>query len=151
MEVLTDLKLAEADLARQAQLTAAQLGKDLQTTTSRAGSTFNRFVEGESTTSTSRSTRGGAEPENKDFWESFGEAPQKPEKADFWDSFGEAPKGPPKEKAAFWDNFADAGADATSRQRSGTGSGNIGTAAMKKPAVGEQGLGKKDDDWGEGW
>lgn len=137
---------------------AAQFGKDMQTTTSRAGDTFTRFVEGGPAGAGGGPISPGPDADKKDFWESFGEAPRGPpkekedfwesfgeaprgpprEKADFWESFGEAPRGPPKEKQDFWDSFADAGA---SRQRSATGSGNIGTSAMKT---------KKDDDW-DGW
>ena len=93
--------------------------------------------------------RRGAEPEKKDFWDSFGEAPKGPtaDKKDFWDEFGAAPKGPGKDKQDFWDEFNSAG-DAKSQSISGALGGSkkpsgIGTSAMKKS-------GKKDDDgWGE--
>jgi len=80
-------KLAEADIASQARTTAGTLGASLQTGVVNAGTTFNRFVEGDSASSTSR--RGGVEPERKDFWESFGEPAKGPskDKKDFWDEF----------------------------------------------------------------
>lgn len=127
-------QLAEADIASQARNTAGTLGQTLQSGVANANTQFSRFVEGdESSSSTGR--RGAAEPERRDFWESF----------------GAAPKGPAKDKQDFWDEFATAGetrASATMERKKPSG---IGTSAMKKGGVGG-GMGggaKKDDEWGE--
>ncbi|MCJ1484946.1 Zn finger-containing GTPase- Activating Protein for ARF [Schaereria dolodes] len=68
----TAQKLAEADLATQARITAAQVAQNVQKGTKGAAEQFNRFVEGEGdpTSHKARST----EPEKKDFWDSFGVA-----------------------------------------------------------------------------
>ncbi|KAI4175924.1 MAG: hypothetical protein LQ346_007982, partial [Caloplaca aetnensis] len=73
----TDLygsQLAEADLATQARLTAAQVAQNIQSSSKNAAEQFNRFVEDSGSghpDSTSR-PRGAADPEKKDFWDSFG-------------------------------------------------------------------------------
>ncbi|KAL8758935.1 MAG: hypothetical protein Q9184_003779 [Pyrenodesmia sp. 2 TL-2023] len=67
-------KLAEADLATQARLTAAQVAQNIQSSSKTAAEQFNRFVEDSASARpnpTSR-TRAAAEPEKKDFWDSFG-------------------------------------------------------------------------------
>ncbi|KAI4281029.1 MAG: hypothetical protein L6R35_005767 [Caloplaca aegaea] len=80
-------KLAEADLATQARLTAAQVAQNIQAGSKNAAEHFNRFVEDStsppppyssshtSSPLTSRHPRSKAaatEPEHKDFWDSFG-------------------------------------------------------------------------------
>ncbi|KAL9025052.1 MAG: hypothetical protein Q9196_006060 [Gyalolechia fulgens] len=68
-------KLAEADLATQARLTAAQVAQNIQAGGKNAAEQFSRFVEdsGPSHRANSTSTpRKAAEPEHKDFWDSFG-------------------------------------------------------------------------------
>ncbi|KAF2100924.1 ArfGap-domain-containing protein [Rhizodiscina lignyota] len=147
-------KLAEADLASQARVTALQLGTQLQTGTKVASDSFSRFVEGN-----------GSDPNNprspptdkQEFWDSFGEAPRSPpaDKREFWDSFSAAAPEKTKkepEKKDFWDEFAAAGdvRQATAGQGQKKTGGSIGTAAMRKPAGGAGGGGKKEDDtWGE--
>ncbi|KAK5169287.1 hypothetical protein LTR04_005781 [Oleoguttula sp. CCFEE 6159] len=131
-------KLAEADLATQARLTAAQLGQNLQHSTKNAAETFSKFVEG----SDSLSEPSGAH--------NAGRSHVEPEKKDFWDSFGDAPKGPTKDKKEFWDDFAAAGEAVKSKAKPTS----IGTSAMKKPsgaagASGAAGGKKEDDGWGE--
>ncbi|KAL6702585.1 ADP-ribosylation factor GTPase-activating protein gcs1 [Coniothyrium glycines] len=128
-------KLAEADLASQARSTAGTLGQTLQSGVANAGTTFNRFVEGDAPSSSSASsTRRPADPERKDFWESF----------------GAAPKGPAKDKQDFWDEFADAGETRASAAQAKAKPSGIGTSAMKKPSASASAAGKKDDDkWGE--
>ncbi|KAL8905104.1 MAG: hypothetical protein Q9171_006800 [Xanthocarpia ochracea] len=69
-------KLAEADLATQARLTAAQVAQNIQAGSKNAAEQFNRFVEDTSSNTHSshiatRSRKPG-EPEHKDFWDSFG-------------------------------------------------------------------------------
>lgn len=122
---MTTSQLAEADLASQARNTAGVVGQGLQSGATAAGTTFNRFVEGSDSPSYRRV---GAEPEKKDFW----------------DSFGAPPKGPAEDKKDFWDEFASAGETRT--QTVGTAGkkpSGLGTSAMKKPA-------KKDEDgWGD--
>jgi ADP-ribosylation factor GTPase-activating protein 1 len=137
-------QLAEADIATQARQTAASISQN-------ANTAFTRFVEGGDASSAAGRPRGGAgvEPEKKDFWDSFGEAPAGPpaEKKDFWESFGEAPKAPATEKKDFWDSFGvGPGAGSAAPAPASKGSGNVGTAAMKRPGAG---AGKKDEDWGE--
>ncbi|KAJ4315608.1 Zn finger-containing GTPase- Activating Protein for ARF [Neodidymelliopsis sp. IMI 364377] len=126
-------KLAEADLASQAQKTAGFMGQTIQTSAATAGTAFNRFVEGESSTNTRR----GVEPAKKDFW----------------DDFGAPAKGPSSDKQDFWDEFASAG---ESRTNASSGMGQkpkpsgIGTSAMKKSGASGPAAGKKDDKW-EDW
>ncbi|KAJ4363532.1 Zn finger-containing GTPase- Activating Protein for ARF [Neocucurbitaria cava] len=129
-------KLAEADIASQARTTAGTLGQTLQSGVTNAGTTFNRFVEGESTSSSSSA--------------------RQPERKDFWESFGEPPKGPPKEKQDFWDEFASAGETRVNATSGGGGSSQqrskpsgIGTSAMKKNTGGAGGSAGKKDEWGD--
>lgn len=63
--------MAEADLANQARLTAAQLAKQAQTGAKGAADNFNRFVEGQ-----------GADGQG------YRKTPIDESKRDFWDSFG---------------------------------------------------------------
>lgn len=68
-----------------------------------------------------------------------------PEKKDFWDSFGDAPKGPSRDKQDFWDDFAAVGDQVAQKKPT-----SIGTSAMKKPGAGGGGPSKKDEDsWGD--
>lgn len=127
-------KLAEADIASQARNTAGTIGATLQTGVVNAGTTFNRFVEGESTTSNARRGGPAVEPEHKDFWESFG-APA---------------KGPSKDKQDFWDEFSTAGETRVNANQARQKPSGIGTTAMKKGGSGGAASGKKEDDaWGE--
>jgi ADP-ribosylation factor GTPase-activating protein 1 len=121
-------QLAEADLATQAQRTAGTLGQTLQSGVANAGTTFNRFVEGDSQSSTSR----------------------EPAKKDFWDSFGDAPKGPAKDKQDFWDEFGAAGEARTGAMQERKKPSGIGTSAVKKGGSASGSGGKKEDgEWGE--
>ena len=69
-------QLAEADLATQARLTAAQVAQNIQAGSKNAAEQFNRFIEdtGSNTHSSHIATRSRkpAQPEHKDFWDSFG-------------------------------------------------------------------------------
>ncbi|KAF2218713.1 zinc finger protein gcs1 [Elsinoe ampelina] len=114
-------KLAASDFAKNAQMTAGQLGQTIQGGAKTAATQFNNFVEGDQ--------RPGAR----------GGRSAAPEKQDFWDSFGDAPKGPSNDKKDFWDDFAAAGQSAKPT--------SIGTSAMKKP--GADGAKKKDEGWGD--
>jgi ADP-ribosylation factor GTPase-activating protein 1 len=143
---MLSVQIGESDFAAQARRTAQNIGQN-------ANQTFNRFVEGDPSSHNAggsrargdSSSKSPVDPEKKDFWDSFGESPQGPpaEKKDFWESFGAAPKGPPAEKKDFWESFGAPAAPA--KPAGGKSSGNVGTAAMRKPAAG----GKKDEDWGE--
>ncbi|KAL5379553.1 hypothetical protein DPSP01_008430 [Paraphaeosphaeria sporulosa] len=115
-------KLAEADLASQARQTVGVVGQGLQTGVATAGTTFNRFVEGSD--GPASSSRSRAEPEKKDFW----------------DSFGAPPAGPAADKKDFWDEFSNVGGQAAAGAKKPSG---IGTSAMKKPAT------KKEEEWGD--
>ncbi|CAA9963219.1 ADP-ribosylation factor GTPase-activating protein [Pyrenophora teres f. maculata] len=130
-------KLAEADIAAQARTTAGTLGQTLQSGVATANTQFTRFVEGDNTASSSaRRGTASAEPERKDFWESF----------------GAAPKGPAKDKQDFWDEFSTAGEARASGGMERKKPSGIGTSAVKKGSAGGSGMGgggKKDDEWGE--
>ncbi|KAL8778864.1 MAG: hypothetical protein Q9213_007218, partial [Squamulea squamosa] len=69
-------KLAEADLATQARLTAAQVAQNIQAGSKNAAEQFNRFVEdsgsGSNVSQTTARSKTAAEPEHKEFWDSFG-------------------------------------------------------------------------------
>ncbi|KAL8646128.1 MAG: hypothetical protein Q9226_007005, partial [Calogaya cf. arnoldii] len=69
--------LAESDLTTQARLTAAQVAQNIQAGSKTAAEQFNKFVEDSASThpitsSSARSRTAAAEPEHKDFWDSFG-------------------------------------------------------------------------------
>ncbi|KAF2875124.1 ADP-ribosylation factor GTPase-activating protein 1 [Massariosphaeria phaeospora] len=136
-------KLAEADLASQARTTASLVGTNLSSGATGAATAFNRFVDGEDQHPGSGNT-GASKPRGAE-----------PEKKDFWDTFGAPPKGPPKEKQDFWDEFA--GAAETRQAGSGTGAGagagllGGGGAAAKKPSgIGTSALKKKSEEgWGD--
>ncbi|KAI9781127.1 MAG: Zn finger-containing GTPase- Activating Protein for ARF, partial [Candelina submexicana] len=78
----TAQKLAEADLATQARLTAANLGQTIQSSTKNTAETFNRFVEGQggnennpsAAASKSRNTYGTVDEDKRAFWDNFGGA-----------------------------------------------------------------------------
>ena len=97
-------QLAETDLARQAQLTAAQDARGAQTSAKSAAEGFNRFVEG----SDGSSSRGA-----------YRTTPIDESKKDFWDSFAEAGNSRPS-------------AVGTSAIKKASGGSGIGGAAGKK-------------------
>lgn len=65
------IQLAEADIANQARLTAAQLAKQAQTGAKGAAENFNRFVEGQGSDGTGY-RKAPIDESKKDFWDSFG-------------------------------------------------------------------------------
>ena len=68
-----ELQIAEADLATQARLTAAQVAQKVQTGTKGAAEQFNKFVEDSGDAGRAKSaSRSTKDPERKDFWDSFG-------------------------------------------------------------------------------
>ena len=124
--------IQDGEFAAQARATAVQAGSYVQQGAKGMGDQFNRFVDPDA----SPSGPGGARR-------------AEPEKKDFWDSFGQDPSGPPQEKKDFWDDFAAAGDVATqSKQQQTRGPTNIGTSAMKTGGGGG-GSGKKEE--GDGW
>lgn len=130
---------AEGDFAAQARATAMQAGTFVQQGAKNAGEQFNRFVDPEANPGQGGvSSGGGGATRNT----------REPEQKDFWDSFGQAPAGPPKEKKSFWDDFAAAGE--SRQQQTNVKSSAIGTSAMKTSnSSGAGGATKKDDDeWG---
>ncbi|KAF2144125.1 uncharacterized protein K452DRAFT_223500 [Aplosporella prunicola CBS 121167] len=143
-------KIAEADLATQARMTALNLGQQVQTNSRSAADAFNRFVEGNDTLAPQNgngngngsggSVRGGS-----------GAGGPAPERRDFWESFGAAPKGPSAEKKSFWDEFAAVGEERAAAAKPRTSTSSVGTAAMKKGGgSGDGSAAKKDDDgWGD--
>ncbi len=70
------MQLAEADLATQARLKAAQVAQNIQSSTKTASESFNRFVEGESGQASANSSRDhdNVDPERRDFWDNFAAA-----------------------------------------------------------------------------
>ena len=120
--------LNETDFAAQARAAALQAGNLAQQGARGVNEQFTKFVDPEAAQPGTSARRAGAgEPEQKDFW----------------DSFGQPPAGPPKEKKDFWDDFAAAG-EAKVQQSKGPTS--IGTSAMKTNAA--PGGRKEDDEWG---
>ena len=132
--------LNETDFAAQARAAAVQAGSLAQQGARGVNEQFTRFVDpdaGTPGTSSSASARGvgGAEPEKKDFW----------------DSFGQAPAGPPRERREFWDDFSAAG-EAKVQQGNKGSTASIGTSAMKTnaPAAGGA-VGKREEEGWGGW
>lgn len=126
--------LNETDFAAQARGAAMQAGTFVQQGARNVNSQFNQFVDPEHPSAAGGGARGtGTAPEQKDFW----------------DSFGQAPAGPPKEKKDFWDDFAAAGETRTSGSAPQAKPTSIGTSAMKTTTSGPAGGAKKEDDeWG---
>lgn len=132
--------LQDGELAAQAQRLGTQGWTGLQQGTKGIGEQFNRFVDPE----LHPSQQGGPAMSGQ-------RSTAQPEKKDFWDSFGQDPAGPPREKKDFWDDFAAAGEVAGQQQKAkGT---SIGTSAMKTGGAGAggaaAGAGKKDDGWSD--
>ena len=71
--------IASSDLAAQARTAALQAGSGLQSSAKSASESFNRFVEGghgePQHAASSKEASSTVDPEHKDFWDSFGEAP----------------------------------------------------------------------------
>lgn len=120
----------DGEFAAQARAVGMQAGNYMQQGARGVNDQFNKFVDPEFSGAGARS--GGGAP---------------PEKKDFWDSFGQAPSGPPQEKKDFWDDFAAAG-EAKTNVSSAPKPTSIGTSAMKNkgPATGAK---KDDENWGE--
>ena len=70
------LQLAEADLATQARLKAAQVAQNIQSGTKTASDSFSRFVEGEANHASTNSSRARdtVDPDKREFWDSFAAA-----------------------------------------------------------------------------
>jgi ADP-ribosylation factor GTPase-activating protein 1 len=125
--------LNTTDFAAQAKQLGNNLGTGIQQTSRGLNKQINQFIDpehqqasGSGSGPRTSGTRGGAAPEKKDFW----------------DSFGADPAGPPKEKKDFWDDFAAAGEAKT--QQTPQKPRNVGTSAMKGSSS------KKDEDGGWG-
>ncbi|KAI4181093.1 MAG: hypothetical protein LQ348_005088 [Seirophora lacunosa] len=158
-------KLAEADLATQARLTAAQVAQNIQSGSKTAAEQFNRFVEDSSSSappssssshhnhppaSSSRS-KPAPEPDHRDFWDSFGS----PVVGDGGGGGGGSGGGKPP--AATRNNAGGRTHSPVKQQQQGRGAspappgtkGNaIGTAAMRKGVVGKE-KSKEEDQWDE--
>jgi len=113
------------------------VGQTAQFATKNATETFSRFVEGDDARS---SRRGAAEPEKRDFWDSFGAAPAGPrkDKQDFWDSFGASPAAAGEADSSRTPKPATVGTAATKKNTNGSGS------SSKAPRKDGQ-----EDEWGE--
>ncbi|KAL9012143.1 MAG: hypothetical protein Q9173_003074 [Seirophora scorigena] len=153
-------QLAEADLATQARLTAAQVAQNIQAGSKNAAEQFNRFVEDSAAPSSSSShhnhlppspassrSKPAAEPEHKDFWDSFG-SPVVGSGVDC---------GKPLAAAARNNGMSSGGRNHSPvKQQQGRGAspaaaprtkGNaIGTAAMRKVVVGKE-KNNEEDKW----
>lgn len=70
--MLIEFQIAETDFAAQARNTAAQAAKVAQSGAKAAGDGFNRFVEGNQSSSSYR--QAPIDESKKDFWDSFAEA-----------------------------------------------------------------------------
>ncbi|KAF2763461.1 ArfGap-domain-containing protein [Pseudovirgaria hyperparasitica] len=125
-------KLAESDITNQARQNFTTLSTNLN-------QGFQSFVEG------SDQNRAGSSSVTR------GASAANPERKDFWDSFGDAPK-PTGQQKDFWDEF---GAEHDAGPTTATTAGpkpksSVGTAAMKKTGGESTKGGKaKDDEWGE--
>ena len=75
----SSLQIAEADLATQARQTALSVGQSIQTGTKGAADSINKFID-EGGSGSGRGTK-AVEPERRDFWDSFGAAPETAKKA----------------------------------------------------------------------
>ncbi|KAJ5994958.1 Arf GTPase activating protein [Penicillium waksmanii] len=154
----TAKQLAESDFAAQARVQATNWGQNFQTGARSAADQFNRFVEGDdgghgrggsSGGGGSSATRSNVDPERRDFWDDFS-------------SIGAQQQQQQQQQQ-----------EMSGHQRSGSRSGVIGTAAMRKsptPAAsslsnettapsGVEGAEagptkskpKEKDDWDESW
>ncbi|KAJ5378701.1 hypothetical protein N7509_011820 [Penicillium cosmopolitanum] len=105
----TAKQLAESDFAAQARVQATNWGQNFQTGARSAADQFNRFVEGDDgghgRGGGSSATRSNVDPERRDFWDDFS-------------SIGAQQQQQQQEMSG--------------HQRSGSRSGVIGTAAMRK-------------------
>lgn len=131
--------IADGEFAAQARARALQLGTTVQAGmeqgTRGLNDQFSRFVDPDHVPGSGAPTSGRRGPRAE------------PEKKDFWDSFGQDPNGPPKEKKDFWDDFAAAGEQSVQSKPKPS---SIGTAAMKPAATGSGAASKKEDgEWGD--
>ena len=144
-------QLSEADVAKQAQLAAMNIGgtvtSTLQTGSRNATEAFSRFVEGdEHRPHNTNATRNQPDEDKRDFWDSFAEAGE---------VRAQAKKKPVEpERKDFWDEFAEVGAARSRAQNTALApksKSSIGTAAMRKPNASGGGAAgaSKEDEWGE--
>ncbi|GAB7364342.1 hypothetical protein MBLNU230_g4885t2 [Neophaeotheca triangularis] len=139
-------QIQDGEAFAQAQRAAQQFGKDVTYGAKGVGEQFNRFVDPEHAGQGQRDSGVGSGSGGPAL---SGRRAPEPERKDFWDSFGAAPEGPPRERKDFWDEFANAG---EARQGGSKGASSIGTSAMKTGG-GSSGGGaaskKEDDGWGD--
>ncbi|WPH02767.1 ADP-ribosylation factor GTPase-activating protein GCS1 [Acrodontium crateriforme] len=129
--------IQDGEFAAQARARALQLGSTVQAGVQQGtrglNDQFSKFVDPDHIPGSNAPTSGRRGPRAE------------PEKKDFWDSFGQDPAGPSKDKKDFWDSFAAAGDSVQAKAKPSS----IGTAAMK-PSAGSAATGKKDDgEWGD--
>ena len=79
-------QIAESDITKQAQQTAALAAKNIQSGTKVAAERFNNFVEDSGGPGSAKAV----EPERKDFWDSFGDVGGGEEKKKAGGSIGTA-------------------------------------------------------------
>ena len=119
--------LEDGSLAATARTSALHAGSMVQQGARGMSSQFTRFVDPDAA---------GARADGR----------RPPEQKEFWDAFGQDPAGPPQEKKGFWDEFAAAG----DQRMAAAKPSSIGTSAMKTNTA--AGAGKKSDGadtWGE--
>ena len=118
------MQIASSDFAAQAQKAAFAAGQGIQSGAKGAAESFNKFVEGQDDKASSAAAGRKADPERKDFWDSFGQ-----------------PEG-----------FKSLGGASGGGGGGGGGSNSIGTSAMRKttnPTANPPR--KKEDGWGDDW
>ncbi|KAF2434545.1 ArfGap-domain-containing protein [Tothia fuscella] len=150
-------KLAEADLAKQAQATAFTIGgtvaSTLQTGTRSATDTLSRFVDPDDSHNTAGAgPKLGPDDDKRDFWDSFASAGE----SRMAEQEATRKKRMEPERKDFWDEFASVGEQRVQaqqqQQQQSKSKSSVGTAAMKRPGGGSGAgaTGKKDDEW-EQW
>jgi ADP-ribosylation factor GTPase-activating protein 1 len=98
------MKLAEADLATQARVTAAQIAKTAQNSAKGAADGFNRFVEGSDGTGPG-ARRAPIDESKKDFWDSFGKPEAGPSAIGTAAMRGNGTQGMGGKKEDEWENW----------------------------------------------
>lgn len=116
---------------------------------------FTRFIEGDDHTSASSASKGAPssrmqpDDDKRDFWDSFAAVGEERAAAKEAARIKKAQIEP--ERKDFWDEFNDVGEQRmAAKQQPERKKGNIGTAAMRKPAGGGGGGAGGKDEW-EDW
>ena len=98
-------QIAAADLAAQARSAALAAGQGIQSGAKGAADSLSKFVEGQDERAGQVAGRKQAEPERKDFWDSFGVEKEPAKPSSIGTSAMKKPSGgtqPPKKKEDGW-------------------------------------------------